>query len=105
MLIQAIVSPLLAEEDPGPVILLAFLVPVGLGVITFGSVIVNKYWGRRKWWGLTLALIPTLAGGLVWLSFFTVTGGVPIFFHLAAAFPFLCGIWSIILWSQSPESN
>ncbi len=48
MLIQTIVSPLLAEEDPGPVILLALLVPVGLGVITFGSVIVNKYWGRRS---------------------------------------------------------
>jgi len=64
IVIQPIVSPLLAE-DVGPVIMLAFFVPVGLGVITFGSVIVNKYWGRRKWWGLTLALIPTLLGGLI----------------------------------------
>ncbi|MGA2441310.1 MAG: hypothetical protein ABSH08_10145 [Tepidisphaeraceae bacterium] len=102
-MIPTIVSPLLAE-DWGPIILLAFFVPVGLGVITFGSVIVNKYWGRRKWWGLTLALIPTLLGGLIWFYFLTVTGGAPIFFHLAAAFPFLCGIWSIILWSQPLET-
>src|SRR5262245_40605628 len=98
MRIATALAPLL-PEDWGPLIMILMLVPLGLGVLTFVSVALNKSVGRRRSWGLMLALIPTIGGGLLLFLFLTVRGGAPIFFHLLAAFPFLGGLWSIYVWS------
>ncbi|HEY7089715.1 MAG TPA: hypothetical protein VH518_16575 [Tepidisphaeraceae bacterium] len=103
MVLATTLRPILAE-DWGPLIMILTLVPLGLGVLTFVSVALNKSVGRRRSWGLVLALIPTLGGGLLLFMFLTVRGGAPIAFHLIAAFPFLGGLWSIFLWSRAPEA-
>jgi hypothetical protein len=95
-------APILAE-DWGPLILLLTAIPLGLGVLTFVSVAFSKSRGRRRWWGLVLALVPTIGGGLLLLMFLTA-GGAPIFFHLIAAFPFFGGLWSVYLWSRKRET-
>ena|SRR5690349_256575 len=87
-------------EDWGPIVLLVTLVPLALAVLSVASIVVNRYWGRRRWWGLVLALIPTVGGGLLLIFFLTVRGGAPAIFRLLAALPLLCGLRSLVSWSR-----
>lgn len=93
------IKPVLAE-DWGPILVLASLLPLGLAVLSVASIVINRHWGRRRWWGLMLALIPTLAGALLLIFFLTVRGGAPAIFPLLAALPLLCGLQSLVSWSR-----
>jgi drug/metabolite transporter (DMT)-like permease len=97
------ITPMLAE-DYGPILFLLFAIPVCLGLFGFGTIGVNITLGKGKWWGFLLGLVPTLGGGLFLFYFLTVGGGAPIFFHIAAAIPLVCGLLSLYLWGKDrPE--
>ena len=69
-----------------------------LGLLSLGMIPVNVTRGRRRWWGLTLAMLPTIVGGIVLL--YLMSAGAVLTLDVIAAFPFVCGICSLILWSR-----
>ena len=100
------ITPILAAEDYGLFRFVLLAIPAGLGLFGFGTVAVNATFGKGKWWGFLLGLIPALGGGLLLFVFLTVRGGAPIFFHIAAAVPLVCGLSSLYLWGRgSPECS
>ena len=78
-------------------------IPVYAGLLGLGSILVNFKWGKRRWWGLAIGLIPTVIGVLAFILeilFATLgTGGLYIFWAIAA-FPLICGVCSLYLWRR-----
>ena len=97
-------TPILASDTTGAAI--AFLgIIFALGVCGLICIPINLYWGRRTWWGLTIALIPTLGGALAELMFLTMRGGAPPFAHAIALMPLLVGIRAILIWRRPRQGN
>src|SRR6266516_4762239 len=96
-------TPILASDTTGAAIALLLMI-LGFGVVcALICIPINRYWGRRTWWGLTIALIPTLGGALAEFFFLTVRGGAPPFAHLIGVFPLLVGLRGILLWRRPRE--
>jgi hypothetical protein len=92
----------LASDTTGAAI--AFLGMIfALGVCSLICIPINHYWGRRTWWGLTIALIPTLGGAFAEFMFLTIGGGAPPFAHAIALLPLLVGIRGILIWRRPRE--
>ena len=67
-------------------------------VCAFVSLVVNAKWGRRKWWGLLLGLLPVGIGGLLFaLDVRDRPEGI---YYFLSGFPLLCGIIGLVLWSR-----
>jgi hypothetical protein len=94
-------TPVLASNTIGPLVVLLFLGPIVLGVLSLLCIPINRTWGRRRRWGLVIALIPTIGGALMLFFLLTVRGGAPHFFYIAAAFPLLCGVRALQVWNRS----
>jgi len=91
------ITPILASDTTG-----ALAWPVAillcLGLLGFGSIVLIAKWGRRRWWGFWLAMIPTAVGGLSVLLL--MSEGALAFFYAVAAFPLLCGVCGLYSWSR-----
>lgn len=90
-------TPILASDTTAA---LAWPVAIvlSIGLLGLGSIVLIARWGRRRWWGLLLALLPTVVGGLSLLLL--LSDGALAIFYAIAAFPFLCGLLSLYFWSR-----
>lgn len=92
------VIPLFASDTTA-----ALAWPVGillsLGLLAAGSLFLIAKWGRRRWWGLLVALLPTIVGGMALLLLLLSEGALAIFYAIAA-FPLLFGVGSLLLWAR-----
>lgn len=91
------ITPLFASDTTaalaGPI-----AVVFGIGLLGLGSMVVIAKWGRRSWWGLLLALFPTVVGGAL-LAAVMIAQALG-FLYVVAAFPLLCGLCSLYFWQQ-----
>jgi formate-dependent nitrite reductase membrane component NrfD len=97
------VMPVLASDTVGPIVVLLFLGPIGLGLFFLIYLAIKRSGGRRRRSGLIVALIPTIIGALILFFLLTVRGGAPRFFYVAAALPLLVGIKMLQVWSRPDE--
>jgi len=95
------ITPILASDTTG-----ALAWPVAillcLGLIGFGGIVLIAKWGRRRWWGFLLAMLPTAVGGLA-LTLLMSDGALG-FFYAIAAFPLFCGICGLYFWSRKRQA-
>jgi len=95
-------TPILASDTTAA---LAWPVAIllSIGLLGFGSIFAIARWGRRRWWGLLLAIVPTGIGGLC-LILLLSEGALPVFYAVAA-FPLLCGLCSLYFWSRKKKAH
>jgi drug/metabolite transporter (DMT)-like permease len=98
--VDTLINPILASDTVGPVVALFFLAPIVLAIVSLACIPINRTIGRRKWWGLVIALIPMLGGALLLFFLATVRGGAPQFMYMVAVLPFLVGLRSLLLWRR-----
>jgi len=90
----------IASDTFGLVAALVLLLPIVLIAMCPISLIVNRGPGRGTKWGLAIALVPTIGGGLILFMLVTTRGGAPRIFYLLSALPMLIGLRSIMLWRK-----
>jgi len=95
------ITPLFASDTTAA---LAWPVAIVLliGLLGIGSIWFIAKWGRRRWWGLLLAVFPTAVGGISLLAVM-LTGALG-FLYLVTAFPLICGLCGLYFWSRRIES-
>ena len=79
----------------------AGLIPSVFGpawLCAFLSLFVNAKWGRRKWWGLLLGLVPVGYAGL--LLALDIRDRPETIYYFLSGFPLVCGIFGLILWNR-----
>lgn len=91
---------ILASDTSGAAIAFLGLILI-LGLCGLACIPINHFWGRRTWWGLTIAIIPMLGGAIAEFFMLTVHGGAPPFAHIIAILPLIVGLRGIQLWSRT----
>jgi len=71
---------------------------VGFGIASLVCISVIAGHGRGTGWGLCLGLFFALGGGFTFCCCLGTTGGLPMFYYVAAAVPMVCGLLSLYLW-------
>jgi hypothetical protein len=97
-----IIPRILASDTTAAAIMFLFALVV-LFACGAGGLMINRHWGRGRWWGLVLALIPLALGGFAEFYLLTVRGGAPPFAHMIALLPLLVGIRSLQLWRRAGD--
>jgi len=69
------------------------------GLVGLASLALNAKIGRRRWWGLLLALLPVLIGGFAFVLLFVTANSLPGFYAIAGI-PLVCGLFSLMLWRR-----
>jgi uncharacterized membrane protein HdeD (DUF308 family) len=92
-------------ESIGPVVLILFLAPIILAVLSRVAMIVLKSKrGERPWWGLVIGLLSIISGAAMLIMLATTRGGAQSFFYLIAILPILSGMGCLIVWNRKPKS-
>jgi hypothetical protein len=96
-------KPIFADAI-GPIVLLIFLAPIILGVVSRVAMIaLKRRRGQRPWWGLAIGLASIFGGAALVVMLLTTRGGAPSFFYLIAVFPLISGLGCLIVWNKPPK--
>jgi uncharacterized membrane protein HdeD (DUF308 family) len=89
----------------GPIVLVLFLAPIILGILSrIAMIALKQRRGERPWWGLTIGLLSIIAGVAMIVMLATTRGGAPPFFYLVAVLPILTGAGCLIIWNKPPKA-
>jgi drug/metabolite transporter (DMT)-like permease len=95
---------MLFADAIGPIVLVLFLAPIVLGVLSrLAMIALKSRRGQRPWWGLAIGSLSILAGAGMILMLATTRGGAPSFFYLVGAFPILTGLGCLLVWNKKPR--
>ena len=96
---------MLFADAIGPIVLVLFLAPIILGVMSrLAMVALKSRLGQRPWWGLAIGSLSILVGAAMVVMLATTRGGAPPVFYLVGAFPILAGLGCLIVWNKKPRT-